>query len=415
MLTAASRARSTPHAPEEPDRPAAKTALGNAAHSAFGPGYVIAFVAVTFAAFMQAYAASASVPRERLTSLSAACIVYALVGTFGAYVAERNGGRAPRRVVLVVLLAIGAYATLLSRGYTAMMLLAAVSASVFSLGSAGSMVVGALCAALALWGFLLRSPFVSAVLQAEAAFASGVAFVYVFSRVAVRERLARSELERVAAQLALANAQLATQADQAEELATLNERNRIAREIHDGLGHYLTVVHVQLQAAELLVGSDPTRARDAVVKAQQLTRDGLDEVRRSVSLLRGRDLPLTLEDALRGLMERFGSEGARAQLRIDGEPRELAEVVHRALYRAAQEGLTNSQRHARAAKVELEVRYEAHGVVRLTVRDDGVGATMVDGGYGLLGVRERVALLGGKVAIHTRPGAGFTLEVEVPA
>jgi len=387
----------------------------------FGPGYVLAFVAVTFAGFLQAYAASAAlVPRDRLLPLALTCGLYVLLGTLAPYAIERcqernRLARLQLRMLVLVLFALGAYATLLSHGYSSMMLLALVSASVLYLGLTGSIVVGVLCAGLAAAGFALRSPLLSALLQAEAAFASGIAFVYVFSRIAVREQRARAEVERLAAQLARANAQLAAQADHAEQLATVKERNRIAREIHDGLGHYLTVVHVQLQAAELLLTSEPERARAALLKAQQLTHEGLGDVRRSVSLLRGAERARRpLPEALYALVEPCRAAGVTVELCVEGHPRRLSEPAELTLFRAVQEALTNAQRHARATRIEIALEYGAGERVRLNVRDDGVGATELGGGYGLVGLRERAESLGGTLAIQSQPGQGFELELEVP-
>ena len=387
----------------------------------FGPGYVLAFVAVTLAGYLQAYAASAAlVPRDRLLPIGLTCGLYVLLGTLAPYAIERwqerdRLVRLQLRLLVLALFALGAYATLLSHGYTSMMLLALVSASVFYLGLSGSIAIGVLCAALAAAGFALRSPLLSALLQAEAAFASGIAFVYVFSRIAVREQRARAEVERLAAQLARANAQLAAQADHAEQLATVKERNRIAREIHDGLGHYLTVVHVQLQAAELLLASEPERARAALLKAQQLTHEGLGDVRRSVALLRGAERARRpLPEALAALAEPCRAASRAVELHVEGEPRQLAEPAELTLFRAVQEALTNAQRHARATRIEIALDYGASDRVRLRVRDDGVGASEPSGGYGLVGLRERAESLGGTVAIASEPGAGFELALEIP-
>src|SRR5712692_3426348 len=116
--------------------------------------------------------------------------------------------------------------------------------------------------------------------------AAGIMFVGVFTYFAIGERAARGEVERLAAELQAANQKLREYAAQVEELATTKERNRVAREIHDSLGHYLTVINVQLEAAQLLVPADPERAMLALRKAQSLAQEGLADVRRSVAALR---------------------------------------------------------------------------------------------------------------------------------
>src|SRR5258708_3470428 len=117
-------------------------------------------------------------------------------------------------------------------------------------------------------------------------FAVGIVCVGVFSYFAISERASRAEVERLAAELQAANQKLREHAAQVEELATAKERNRLAREIHDSLGHYLTVINMQLEAAQVLAPADPERARAALGKAQSLAQEGLADVRRSVAALR---------------------------------------------------------------------------------------------------------------------------------
>lgn len=244
---------------------------------------------------------------------------------------------------------------------------------------------------------------------------AGMVFVYAFTQATLREQQARAEVERLAADLRAANDRLREYALQAEELATAKERNRLAREIHDSLGHYLTVVNVQLEAAQAVMETDPARAHAALSKAQSLTQEGLMDVRRSVAALRAaptehRPLP----EAIRILVDECRAAGVVAQLTVSGGPRPLPAQAELTLYRAAQEALTNIRKHAHASRADLTLDYGANGNVRLTARDNGVGSAAPDGGFGLLGLRERVQLLGGVVNVSTAPGEGFRLEVEVP-
>jgi signal transduction histidine kinase len=238
---------------------------------------------------------------------------------------------------------------------------------------------------------------------------AGVVFAVVFTRIAVRG-------ETLAAELGAANQKLRAYAAQVEELATTTERNRVAREIHDNLGHYLTVINMQLEAARAVFGTDPERALDAVRKAQTLTQEGLAEVRKSVSALRAgpagnRPLP----EAAALLIEETRAAGILAELTIAGTPRPLEPQAELTLYRAVQEALTNVRKHAHASRVDVRLEYAADGTVRLAVHDNGVGSSTSNGGFGLLGLRERVQLLGGKVRTQSAAGEGFRLDVEVPA
>ncbi|HEX6241163.1 MAG TPA: histidine kinase, partial [Polyangiales bacterium] len=213
-------------------------------------GFAVAFVAVCVAGLAQALAAAPQAfPQRRLGLLTLLAVAYALLGTLGLGLLERRGtGALGLRLSLLPLALLGGAATLLSHGYASMLLLALVSTSVLLLSFRASVLVSLGAGLLALCAFASRGSVWSALLQAEMAFGSGVAFVFVFSRIALRERAARGELTRMATALGQANAELAAHAGRVEELATSAERNRIAREIHDGLGHYLTVIHVQLEA-----------------------------------------------------------------------------------------------------------------------------------------------------------------------
>jgi signal transduction histidine kinase len=254
-----------------------------------------------------------------------------------------------------------------------------------------------------------------AALYVTVLFSPAVFFVALFTRIAQVSTEQKVEAERLAAELESANRQLSAYAVQAEELATTQERNRIAREIHDNLGHYLTVVNVQIEAAKVVMAHNPDKARDALDKAQALTQEGLNAVRQSVAALRegpvgNRPIP----DAIADLVRETERGGLAVAYQVNATPRELAPNTALALYRVAQEALTNVRKHARAERVAVQLDYGDPQRVRLTVRDDGVGASETETGFGLLGIRERLALLGGDWQVHTAPGKGFTLAVSVP-
>lgn len=229
----------------------------------------------------------------------------------------------------------------------------------------------------------------------------GAIFTIVLGQLITRERSARRQLRNYATQV--------------EDLATTRERNRIARDIHDSVGHYLTVVHVQLEAARALATKDLPAAIDCIERAQALARDGLAELRHSVSLLRSpgaEDRPFGA--ALDALIAESQRGGLDAELRVSGDPRTLAPAIEFTLYRCLQEALTNAVKHAQASRVTCELQYEERAIV-LRVVDDGVGALTTEGGFGLIGLRERVELVGGDVRIATSAGSGFSIEVRVPA
>ncbi|MGM1062263.1 sensor histidine kinase [Saccharothrix sp. Mg75] len=233
------------------------------------------------------------------------------------------------------------------------------------------------------------------------------AFALVITELLLREQRSRAEL-------AAAHERLRGYAAQAEQLATTQERNRVARDIHDGLGHHLTVVQMLLQAARAVIGTaDPDRLDAMLEKAQDQSRAALAEVRRSVAALREpRSAPLV--DALRSLADATREAGVPTGLEVRGTAREVRVEVEESLFRAAQEGLTNVRKHAGATAATVVLDYGRGDLVRLEVRDDGRGGDPDGPGFGLVGVRERVADLGGRVSVDSAAGRGLTLTVEVP-
>jgi signal transduction histidine kinase len=246
-----------------------------------------------------------------------------------------------------------------------------------------------------------------AALNFVAAFAFTIAFT-LLTRQALR---AKEQAEKLHGELTAAHQQLQAYAAQAEDLATTRERNRLAREIHDGIGHYLTVVKTQLDAATALMPTQPERARDAVAKAAKLTGEALDDVRRSVGALRTDAPRPPITDTVKELAAHGEPVPA---ITIEGDPRPLAPAIEHALFRAAQEGLTNIRKHARATTALVRLDFREPQRVRLELSDNGVGAAGQPTGFGLTGIRERIEVLGGKVESGNRAGGGFVLTVEVP-
>lgn len=232
------------------------------------------------------------------------------------------------------------------------------------------------------------------------------AFALVLAALHLREQQARAEL-------AEANGRLRELSAQAEELATMRERTRVARDIHDGLGHHLTVVGMQVQAARAVLSSDPARADGLLIQAEDQARQALTSVRESVAALRDARPVMRLSDRLRSLASQSSSAGLSTSVEVEGPERRLDSDVQEALYRAAQEGLTNIHKHANAHAAVVRLVY-AHTSVSLEVRDDGCGLEGNGGGFGLVGIRERVDRLGGSLTVESTPGTGVAVRVEVP-
>jgi PAS domain S-box-containing protein len=226
------------------------------------------------------------------------------------------------------------------------------------------------------------------------------------------------ELAQALAHQAMFAIQLNEFAEQSRRAAVLEERNRMARDIHDTLAQGLTGVIVQLQAAEDANNKGYKKeARDHLQNARQLARDGLSEARRSVRALR----PQALEDAT--FWEAFQSliknaavgTPLQTEFRVRGEIRELPPLAQENLLHIGQEALTNTLKYAQATRFETRLSFTAKEV-RLELRDNGVGFKVDDGhgGFGLTGMRERVEQMSGKLTISSTRGKGTRILVVSP-
>jgi two-component system, NarL family, sensor kinase len=223
-------------------------------------------------------------------------------------------------------------------------------------------------------------------------------------------------LSAVAYQVGLA-VERARLAEASARLARAEERTRLAREIHDTLAQGLTAITLHLESALRHMTDDPDRARDRLERALATAHDSLEEARRSVLDLRTAPLAAQpLAEALSALARSFTADTG---IRVDVRATDAAALplhVEAELYRIAQEALTNVRRHARAHAVAVDLRTTDHAVV-LAVRDDGAGfdgrAVPADR-HGLIGMRERARLLGGRLRLDSRPGRGATVRVTAP-
>jgi two-component system NarL family sensor kinase len=207
---------------------------------------------------------------------------------------------------------------------------------------------------------------------------------------------------------------------QSTQVGALEERNRLAREIHDTLAQGLAGIALHLETADafLEAGLDAARTRQAVRQALELTRASIEEARRSVLDLRAAPLEgRTLAEALASLVQEQGAQGnLHTTFEATGENRPLPVRVEAGLYRIAQEALTNVVRHANAAELVVHLLIQPEQV-RLTIEDDGTGfdaKALPQGRYGLVGLIERARLLGGTIEVSSSPGEGTGLEVTIP-
>jgi two-component system NarL family sensor kinase len=202
------------------------------------------------------------------------------------------------------------------------------------------------------------------------------------------------------------------------QLGAAEERNRLAREIHDTLAQGLTAIALQLETADALLEANSGKARETVQKALSLTRANLEEARRSVLDLRAAPLERrTFCQALGDLVDQYGDEwNLETEFEIIGGNHPLPIRIESGLYRIAQEALTNVVRHAKAKHVH--VRWTTMpDQVELMVEDDGQGfdtEALSKGRFGMVGLNERARLLGGELEVCSVPGEGTELKITVP-
>jgi signal transduction histidine kinase len=201
--------------------------------------------------------------------------------------------------------------------------------------------------------------------------------------------------------------------------AIVEERARIARELHDVVAHSISVMVIQARGGRRVFESEPADAREAFAVIESTGQQALDEMRRLVGMLRsGEDtLPLAPQPSLKELgtlVEQVRAAGLPVQLAVEGEPRDLPPGVDLSAFRIVQEALTNALTHAGPAHARVVLRYRADEL-ELEISDDGPGTGDDAGsGYGLVGMRERVSVYGGELQAGRQPGGGYALRVRLP-
>jgi signal transduction histidine kinase len=197
--------------------------------------------------------------------------------------------------------------------------------------------------------------------------------------------------------------------------AAADERNRIARELHDVITHNVSVMVVQAAAANDVFDARPERAREALHAIEDTGRQALGELRRLLDVEGGGDGTLPQPGLARvdELVANVRAAGLPVALEIEGHRSALPDGIDLSAYRILQEALTNTLKHARATKARVRVRYAADAV-ELEVTDDGVGGSVGNGGHGIVGMRERVALFGGRLDAGSQPEGGFAVRARMP-
>ncbi|MFW3172981.1 sensor histidine kinase [Geodermatophilus sp. CPCC 206100] len=369
-------------------------------------------VALTLGSVLSAWAALAAHLEPEARPADALAVAFAAAVGLPMLAARR----APVATLLVSsALLLGYYVT----GYPAIGLVLPLAPALFTVAAAGRLWVGA-----ALGGGFLALSLLFRLLSPSEGERAGLVLGYDGAL----------SLALLAAVLALGDAvrsRRGWQAETAERLARAaeereaeagrrlaDERMRIARDVHDLLGHAVAVVTLHAAVAAEALDDDPPAARRALETIRAVSRDVLADLRGTVGLLRE---PAPGQPSARvsgladvpDLVSATAATGVEVRLTVEGEARPLPAAVEATAHRVVQEALTNVLRHAGATSAAVTVRHGEHDVT-VTVTDDGRGSTGTAGGHGLLGMRERVALLGGRLDAGNGPDGGFGVNAVLP-
>ena len=240
-------------------------------------------------------------------------------------------------------------------------------------------------------------------------FGLGIFFVLQLTNKVLTERQMRQKL-------AQANEQLQEYSQKVEELATVQERNRIARDIHDSLGHALTSLNIQMQTAVKLWEKEPVQAHSFLTQAQSLGKTAMQEVRKSISTLREdakdeQPLEARIETLIDDYRKGTGLFICTNICRCGSVPKPVAKTI----YRTIQEALTNIFKYAEATEVTIKLRTTINEL-SLTIEDNGKGfdPKQKRSGFGLRGMQERIISVNGQFKLITSPGKGCRIEVIIP-
>lgn len=249
-----------------------------------------------------------------------------------------------------------------------------------------------------------------------------IAFILFFSLLIqskIREnkeyiRLNNTLQEKVE-ELKIANEKLEIFTRESIAMAKIKERNRLAREIHDILGHSLTSITTGIEASMALLDIDKDVAKNQMKKIRDVARKGLVDVRRSVRELKIDAVEkYALIPAIKKLVEEVsGMSDVKIDLQIVGEIMSMQDDEEQTIYRIIQESITNSIRHGQASHIDVLLEFKYHDLL-MRIQDNGSGCDMIEKGFGLTHIEERIKMLGGAVKFESGKDQGFLMEAEVP-
>ncbi|TCS78181.1 sensor histidine kinase [Pectinatus cerevisiiphilus] len=240
-----------------------------------------------------------------------------------------------------------------------------------------------------------------------------IIFVIYMMLLVQNQHQEKERIQSLNEQLNTANEKLRNYAIEAERMAETRERNRLAREIHDTLGHALTSIIAGLDACLATIDAAPAFTKKQLQVISDTARNGINDVRRSVKKLRPDNLErLPLKDALYQMIREFSSaSGMQIELQHECWPQNLREDEEEVIYRIVQESITNANRHGKAAHILITLT-EENNWLKIIIKDDGTGCENPVKGFGLRHMQERLMLLHGALAYEGH--GGFTIKAAIP-
>ena len=201
---------------------------------------------------------------------------------------------------------------------------------------------------------------------------------------------------------------------QIEELTITKERNRVAQEIHDSLGHFLTALIMNLDYMEKVFDKNPEESMELIIKAQKLARDSMNELRDAVYTLKDSEKAVNLLDLINELINNLTiNQEVDVKLDINGEIKGLSLNIKNIIFKTIQEALTNSIKHGQGTRFFISIQKQDE-ILTLTIKDNGRGCGQISKGHGLKGIEERVNNVKGIIKYQSARNKGFEINVSIP-
>ncbi|MHC1741059.1 MAG: sensor histidine kinase [Anaerolineaceae bacterium] len=380
-------------------------------------GTDLAFALVVLISYFATFSKPPQTSLFLITILICLGIAYITLGIYGFAFVNQYGKLIPKLIYFALQLTIAGFIVYFGKGagFNALILLPLVAHTAMTLDQDWILVANASIFLTFVLSVLSYTNNWSVVWLGLPTFFAGQVFILIFTEMAYTEQKARIKMEKLADDLSEANRHLSEYALQVKDLTISQERNRLAREIHDGLGHYLTTINMQIKAALVILQREPLKTKELLNKAQELTTEALEDVRNSVYSLREDNTgALSLTERITKLIQASESEARKIFFEVKGESRSLTPQVDISLFRVVQEALNNANKHSLSTQVFISLNFSQTNVVSLTIEDNGVGSESATGGFGLIGMKERIRLINGNINIITAKNKGFCIEVSAP-